>query len=209
MPAPTRTLGVRHLQLFRAALAAIAALMVTFSNDHSAQVGLAIFSGYAIASSLVLVLSAWLVYPEGKRWWVLVVGSFDFIAGMVAGVPSLRTDDMFFALVISWALVTGVFELAAGFRLKGYDGARDQIITGALGILLGILLLVIPAGFLQTYTIEEAGTFELTGIILGVGMFGGYAAIVAVLLGIAGLTPRPADAETTASVAEADRGGVS
>ncbi|REJ04116.1 acyl-CoA synthetase [Microbacterium bovistercoris] len=209
MPAPTRTFGVRHLQLLRAALAAVAALMVTFSNDHSAQVGLSIFSGFAIASALVLVLSAWLVYPEGKRWWVLTVGAFDFIAGMVAGVPSLRTDDMFFALLISWALVTGAFELAAGFRLKGYDGARDQIITGGLGILLGITLLVVPAGFLQSYTIAEAGTFQLTGIIIGVGLFGGYAAIVAVLLGIAGLTPRPVDAETPASVTEADRGGAS
>lgn len=209
MPAPTRTFGVRHLQLFRAALAAIAALMVTFSNDHSAQVGLSIFSGFAIASALVLALSAWLVYPEGRRWWVLTVGAFDFIAGMVAGIPTLRTDDMFFALVISWALVTGAFELGAGFRLKGYDGARDQIITGALGILLGIVLLIIPAGFLQSYTIVGAGTFQLTGIIIGVGLFGGYAAIVAVLLGIAGLTPRPADAETPASVTEADRGGVS
>jgi len=66
--------------------------------------------------------------------------------------------------------------------------------VGAFGILLAGALLLIPAGFLQEYTIDKAGTFLLSGIILGVGLFGGYAAIVAVFLGIAGLTPRRADA---------------
>lgn len=209
MTAPSRAFSVRHLQLARAVLAAIAAIMVTFSPDHSAALGLAIFSGFTITSALVLTLAAWLVYPTGRRWWVLVLGTFDFIAGMIAGIPMLRTDDMFFGLVITWAFVTGLVELLAGLRLRGYDGARDQVITGALGILLGLALLLVPAGFLQSYTIEEAGTFELTGIIMGVGIFGGYAAIVAVLLGIAGLSPRQA-AESPASVSTgADRGGVS
>ncbi len=52
----------------------------------------------------------------------------------------------------------------------------------------------------------------LSGIILGVGMFGGYAAIVAVFLGIAGLTPKQIDAATAASdsndsAAPAEHGG--
>ncbi len=79
-------------------------------------------------------------------------------------------------------------------------------------MLLGIVLLLIPAGFLQEYTIEKAGTFVLSGIILGVGMFGGYAAIVAVFLGIAGLTPKRVDAaaaatESNDSTAPAEHGG--
>ena len=73
--------------------------------------------------------------------------------------------------------------------------ATDAITVGALGVLLAVVLLLIPSGFVQEYTIEKAGTFELSGIILGVGMFGGYAAIVAVFLGIAGLTPKRADAD--------------
>jgi uncharacterized membrane protein HdeD (DUF308 family) len=209
MTAPSRTFHVRHLQLARAVLAAIAAIMVTFSPNHSAALGLAIFSGFTITSALVLTLAAWLVYPTGRRWWVLLVGTIDFIAGMIAGIPMLRSDDMFFALVISWALLSGLVELLAGLRLRGYDGARDQVITGSLGILLGLALLLVPAGYLLNYTIEEAGTFELTGIILGVGMFGGYAAIVAVLLGIAGLSPRQATESPAPVSTEADRGGVS
>ena len=55
--ASARTLDVRHLQLARAAFAAIAAIMVTFSPDHSSAVGLAVFSGFAIATGIVFAVA--------------------------------------------------------------------------------------------------------------------------------------------------------
>ncbi len=65
------------------------------------------------------------------------------------------------------------------------------------------LLFVQPAYALD-YTIEEARqTFTLTGVTIGVGIFGGYAAIIAVYLGIAGFSPR-AVADTTAAPASTD-----
>ena len=57
--------------------------------------------------------------------------------------------------------------------------------------MLGLALLLVPTQYALEYTIEDANaTFTLTGIIIGVGIFGGYAAIVAVYLGIAGFSPR-------------------
>jgi len=203
MPAPARTFSVRNVQLMRALFAAIAALMITFSSDHSAVVGLSVFSGFALATALVLLLSAWLVHPAGSRWPAIVLGLLSVVAGMATGIPVWRTNDAFFVIVAVWALATGVTELIVGIRARraGSDPtARDAIIVGCFGILLAVLLWVIPAGFAYDYTIDEAGTFELTGIILGVGMFGGYAALVAVFLGIAGLTPKKADAVAAASV---------
>lgn len=199
MSAPARTFTVRHVQLVRALLAAAAALMITFSPDHSAAVGLSVFSGFVIASALVLGLSAWLVHPAGRRWAPIALGLISLIAGMASGIPAWRTNDAFFAIVIGWALLTGLIELISGIRARrsGEASARDEITVGAFGILLGLLLIVIPAGFTQPYAIEGAGEFVLTGIILGVGMFGGYAAIVAVFLGIAGLTPKRAEAADT------------
>lgn len=191
MSAPTRTFTVRHIQLLRAAFAAIAALMVTFSSDHSAAVGLAVFSGFAIVTGFVLVLAAWLVAEPGQRWPYVLLAVIDGLAGMIAGIPLLRTEDMFFIIVITWALLSGVVEILVGLRGRRADDplARDQLLIGGLGILLAIALLLIPAGFSSEYTVDDAGTFQLTGIILGVGMLGGYAALIAVFLGIAGLTP--------------------
>lgn len=200
MSAPARAFTARHVQLLRALFAAAAAVMITFSPDHSAAVGLSVFSGFVLTTALVLILAAWLVFPAGQRWPSVVLALVGFVAGMAAGVPAWRTDDVFFVVVIAWAAATGIVELVVGLRARRSSdpAARDSITLGAFGLLLAVLLLAIPAGFVQPYAIDGAGEFELTGIILGVGMFGGYAAIVAVFLGIAGLTPQRADAVATA-----------
>ncbi|MFY9714456.1 MAG: acyl-CoA synthetase [Microbacterium sp.] len=218
MSAPARTFTVRNVQLIRALFAAAAALMITFSPDHSAAVGLSVFSGFAFVSAFVLVLAAWLAVPAGSRWSYLLLAALGFAAGMLSGIPPWRSDDLFFAVVSAWALISGGIELFAGIRARRTDDptARDSITVGAFGILLGILLLLVPAGLVQEYSIESAGTFELTGIILGVGMLGAYAAIVAVFLGIAGLSPRGqtsavdadiTEPDTSAAATPADRGG--
>lgn len=192
MPAPAHTFTVRHVQIARAALAAIAAVMITFSPDHSAQVGLAVFSGFVIAQAIVLILGAWLVAHAGDRWHYVLLGAIGLAAGMVSGFPTLRTAQMYFIVVIAWAVLAGVVELIAGIRSRrpGDPHGRDMMTVGVTTLLLAVALAVIPPTYSLAYTIEEAGSFTLTGIILGVGMFGAYAAIVAVFLAIAGFSPR-------------------
>jgi len=199
-----RTFEVRHLQLARAAIAAITAVMVTFSPDHSAAVGLAIFSGFAFLNALVLLIASRTTYPAGRRWPAVTLGVLSAIAGLAAGIAQLRTVPMFFVIVISWALATGIIETVAAARaLRGSrriqtaDAARsesrDGLTIGILTIVLGIALLLVPTQYALQYTIDEAdATFTLTGIIIAVGIFGGYAAIVAVYLAIAGFSPRKA-----------------
>lgn len=192
--ATSRTFEVRHLQFARAVLAAMAAIMITFTADHSAAVGLAVFSGFAIATALVLLVAAWLVYPSGSRGPVVLLGALTLVAGMLTGIPPLRTTTLFFVAVIVWAFVTGIVELVTGLRARrGRDPfARDAILIGAVTIALGVGLLLVNPGYSLEYVIREAGphAFTLTGITIGVGLFGGYAAIVAVFLGIAGFSPR-------------------
>ena len=112
--------------------------------------------------------------------------------GLLGGFPPLRTDTGFFVIVGAWALLSGLVELVAGIlaRKRSEAGARDVIITGALGLLLVVALLLVPINYSWGYSIEGAGDFTLTGIILGVGMLGAYGAIVAVFLAIAGSSPR-------------------
>ncbi len=182
----------RHVQFARAILAAIAALMVTFSPDHSAGVGLAVFSGFALATALVFFLAAWLAARAGGRWPFALLGLIAVVPGMLGGLPALRTTTMFFTLVIAWALVSGLAEFLLGLRARrlGDPAARDALTAGVLTLLLGIVLLLVPWTFSWDYTVEEAGEFTLTGIILGVGAFGAWAWIIAVYLAIAALSPR-------------------
>ncbi|GAA1642812.1 acyl-CoA synthetase [Microbacterium flavum] len=202
--APPRTLEVRHLQLVRALFAAIAAIMITFSADHSAQLGLAVFSGFAIATSLAFLLSAWLVFPAGSRAVPVLLGIVTGVAGMVTGIPPLRSTVLFFSVVIAWAAISGIIELVGGLRARRARDphARDGVLIGAVTIALALGLLVVNPGYDLHYVIDGAGEFALTGIAIGVGVFGGYAAIVAVFLGIAGFSPRPAPVDSEASTTE-------
>lgn len=200
------TMTARHVQLLRALFAAIAAVMITFSPDHSASIGLTVFSGFAIATAIVLVLSAWLARPAGQRGRVVLLAAVYLVAGMVAGVPQLRTTTALFVLLIAWGLLAGLVELLIGLADRRTEPviARDTIFVGALTIVLGLASIIVRPEYRLDYFIEDAGqTFTLTGTIIAVGLFGGYAAIVAAFLGIAGFSPRvaatpaPASAPTT------------
>jgi hypothetical protein len=124
----------------------------------------------------------------------------------------VRTITMFFVIVIGWALITGLIEGISGWRgmrraaasadpRTARSDARDGLVVGAVTVLLGLGLLLVPAQYALNYTITEAHqTFTLTGIAIAVGIFGGYAAIIAVYLGIAGFSPRrPAPAAADAA----------
>lgn len=200
------TMTARHVQLLRALFAAIAAVMITFSPDHSAEVGLAVFSGFAVTTAAVLGLAVWLVQPRGERGRIVLLAAVYLVAGVVSGLPQLRSTTMLFAVLIAWGLLAGLVEVVIGLveRRAGRETARDTIVAGALGLVLALAVLLVPAGYRLDYFIEDAGrSFTLTGTIIAVGLLGGYAAILAVWFGIAGLSPRAASALQTTS-ADAD-----
>lgn len=197
----SRALEPRHIQLARAAIAAIAAAMVTFTPDHSAPTGLAVFSGFTTTTGLVFLAGAWLVPATGRRTVPIVLGAFSLLAGMVSGVAAWRTTTMLFAAVIVWALAMGLVEGIDGWRRmrraspRSTDrtDARDALVVGAVTLALGAGLLLVNSRYALHYVIPEAGrSFTLTGTAIAVGIFGAYAAVVAVYLGIAGFSPRPA-----------------
>ncbi|UUT34272.1 hypothetical protein [Microbacterium elymi] len=121
-----RPFEVRHLQIARAAIAALAAAMITFSSDHSATLGLSVFSGFAITSAFVLFVAAWLVFPAGRRSAAVLLAVLDLAAGMVAGIGPIRSDGLFFGLVIGWGLATGVAEGVAGLRARRAAALGDD-----------------------------------------------------------------------------------
>jgi hypothetical protein len=192
-PSSERAFDVRHVQLARALFAALAAVMVTFSSDHSAPLGLGVFSGFALATGLVFALSVWLVHPRGERLIPALLAIVSIVAGMVASVGTWRTTGVFFGVVIAWALVSGAIELIGALRQRktiGAAGARDGVLIGILSLVLGVVLLLPIQQYALDYSIAGAGSFTLTGITIAVGLFGGYAAVVAVFLAIAGFSPR-------------------
>lgn len=194
----TPTFTVRNLALARAALAAIAAIMITFNSDHTAALGLATFSGFAIATSLVWAVAAWLVFGAGQRGVPILLAFVNFAAGLAASVELIRTPVGFFVIIISWAAITGIIELLWGLSMRKAgqrEAGRDAITQGAVSLALAVGTALVRVDYSLPYEIEEANLhLELTGVVIAVGLFGGYAAITAVFQAIAGLSPKPQNA---------------
>ena len=156
----------------RGLLALVPATVITFSPNHSAELGLLVFGVWAIVSGLLVgALSMRLVADRGIRSLFLVTAIVTVAAGLLAlsvpgGLPFLLY------LVSVWAAVTGFVELYAGIRARGRTpAARDWIAAGGFTALLAIVFLLLP---------PDAVT--------AVGLLGGYLVILGVYLVIGGFS---------------------
>ena len=188
--------------MLRALPAAVVALVITFSADHSAYLGLIALGAFAVFTGAILiggaVRGAYPRAPFGAQGALLIVGGAVALVFNDAGLP--------FLLVLTSIVlgVTGVIELVTGIRARGtLAGARDFIFVGGVSILAAVAVLLVPADFVDVITIPGKEVPPLTASIMVVGLLGAYAAIVAVYLVIAGLSLKWAPQASTAVVSEA------
>ena len=156
----------------RGLLALIPAAVITFSQNHSPELGLLVFGAWAIVSGLVVgALSLRLLDARGIRSLFVVNAVVTVTAGLLAvsmpgGLPFLLY------LVSVWAAVTGFVELYAGLRSRGRTpAARDWIAVGGFTAVLAIVFLLLPLD-----------------AVTAVGLVGGYLVILGVYLVIGGFS---------------------
>jgi len=196
------------LGLGRAIPAAVLAIVITFSADHSARLGLVAFGAYALASGLataIVVLTR--VAPGTVRLVVLCQAAVAVVTGGVAlAMPG--GGYAYFVLVLSgYAVVSGFLELYLGARswrrsstsltvLSSASSsvpppssapssvARDWVFVGALSVALAVIAFLIPANFNQPFSVEGISGAVTASVAL-VGVFGAYLAIISIFLAIA------------------------
>jgi len=187
-----------YVPLCRALPAAMLALVITFSADHSPELGLLTFGLFGVLSGLVVgALSFFTVAPGIERSLFLAQGALTLLAGAVALLVPEAGLGVFLVLVTAWAALTGFLELYVGFRTRGRHGAsRDWIFIGALTVVLAIIVLLVPPGFEEQFTGPDGVARVLSASVIVVGILGAYGAITAVYLIIGGLSlkwaPTPA-----------------
>lgn len=173
--------------LLRAATAAALALLVTFSADHSTRLGfvtLAVFG--AVTGGILIVGTVRGAYPRPLLLIgvVHVLGAVTALALLGAGVATLLF------LVSAFFAITGIAELVVGLRSRSNAAARDWIFVGALGAVLSVGALLVPADYDQAIVLSDPAKVvpDLTAATIVVGLLGAYWAIAAVYLVIAGLS---------------------
>lgn len=145
-----------------------------------------LFGVYAIVDGLVAIWTGFSRTKESARWWTfLVEGILNIGAGIAALVwPGLATL-VFIYIIASWAVITGVLEIAAAVRLR-HEITNEWFLAlgGLLSIGLGILLFLQPA----------AGSLAI------IWMIAGYALVFGILLVVLGIRLRnwnASDPDTT------------
>lgn len=158
--------------LARAVVALVVAAIITFSANHSAAVGLISFGGFAVVAGVVTAVGARAVTDRVVSSLMLAQGIFSVVAGVVALVLSASGLGVFLYTVSVWAALTGFCELYCGLRVRGRLAvSRDWVTVGGLTAVLAVVFLVIP-----------------TDAVLAVGLFGAYAVVIGVYLGIGAFT---------------------
>ncbi|WP_401000572.1 HdeD family acid-resistance protein [Agromyces sp. GXQ0307] len=184
--APERA-GAWLLPVTRGALAIVPSVVITFSQDHSAGFGLAVFGWWALVAGVVVgALSARLVADRTSRWVFVGNGVITAAAGLVAlqlaGTPSSGVAVFTYTVAV-WAALTGILELFVGVRGRGrVAAARDWLTVGGLTAVLALAFVLLP---LDPVT--------------AVGLLGAYLVVAGVLLVIGGLSLKWAATERTGS----------
>lgn len=106
-----------------------------------------LFGAYALLDGIFAVIVGIQQYGENKRWWAVVL---EGIAGIALGVLTWlwpgTTTTVLLAFIAAWAIMTGVFEIAAAIELrKVIEGEWMMILAGAASVLFGVLLILQPA----------------------------------------------------------------
>ena len=176
----------------RAIVALIVGFAITFTPAHSATFGLVAFGLFAVVEGAIVGAGALGDRTERRSRGLFVVqGILTVIAGIAALVLPEGGVHYFVWVVSAWAVVTGALELVSGIRARGRGAAaRDWMILGGLTLVLAVAFLLVPPDYSQTLGGIEQIKGELTASVVLVGMFGAWAIVAGVLLGIAAVSAR-------------------
>jgi uncharacterized membrane protein HdeD (DUF308 family) len=132
--------------LIRGVLAIIFGIIAIGWPGHALLALVLVFGAYAFVDGIFTIVAAFRSAARHAHWIALLLeGILGVIVGLIAFFDP-RIAILAFAYVVGfWAIVTGVLELFAAFRLRRELGGEILLILGGLAsVLFGILLLVFP-----------------------------------------------------------------
>lgn len=121
-----------------------------------------LFGAYALVDGVFALVAAVRAAEAHERWWLFVL---EGLAGIVVGIitfiwPGITALVLLY-LIAWWALITGVFEIAAAIRLRKQIRQEWTLVLGGLAsVVFGLLLFYRPgAGALAVVWL--IGTYAL------------------------------------------------
>jgi uncharacterized membrane protein HdeD (DUF308 family) len=127
-----------------------------------------LFGAYALLDGIVSLTTAMRTGVHGEHWWALI---FEGLAGVGAAIvtmlwPTITLLALIY-IIAAWAIMTGIFEIAAGIRLRKHIANEWLwILAGLASLVFGVMLFAWP----------------MTGAVVVAWWIGGYALIFGILM---------------------------
>ena len=126
--------------LIRGILAIIFGVIAFTQPTTTALALVYVFGIYAIAEGILNIWAA-LSGKADSRFWYIIWGLISIIAGIIAFANPILTGLTLVIVIGAWAIVTGIFEIIAGIKLRDeIEGEFWLILGGILSVIFGILI---------------------------------------------------------------------
>ena len=127
-------------------VAAIIFGVLALANPGIALVTLVLLWGiYALVDGVLAIAAAVMGGNPMPRWWLAIVGLAGIGAGIMTFVYPSITAFVLLIFIAVWAIVLGIFQIYGAIKLrKEIEGEWFLILSGALSVLFGLLLLARP-----------------------------------------------------------------
>ncbi len=128
-------------------LAAIVFGILAWTWPGVTLITLVLFWGaYALVDGVASLVEGWQAKDSGKPMWqIVLIGVIGIAAGIFTFVQPGVTAVALLILIAAWAIVHGVFEIAAAIRLrKEIKNEWLLILSGVISVVFGGLLIANP-----------------------------------------------------------------
>ena len=125
-------------------LAAVVFGLLTFFLPGITLVTLVLlFGAYALVDGIFNLIAFFRV--ASHQWALLIEGVIGIIAGVITFAWPAITAIVLLYVIAFWAILTGIFEIIAGIRLrKVITNEWLLLVMGVLSLLFGLLILFAP-----------------------------------------------------------------
>ncbi|HYM70036.1 MAG TPA: HdeD family acid-resistance protein [bacterium] len=130
----------------RGVVAILFGLVALFDSGIALYALVILFGAYALVDGVFNVIAAVRAAENHQRWgWLVFSGFAGILAGLVTFLWPNITALILLYVIAYWAIVTGILELIAGFRLRGHVANEWALLLGgAASIVFGVILIVHP-----------------------------------------------------------------
>ena len=127
-----------------------------------------LFGAFALVDGVTRLSAGFRALRDERRWWALILqGLLGIATALVTLFVPLATALALLWVVAAWAVVSGGFEIAAAIRLRReIRGEWLLVLSGALSLFLGLMLVLMPGIGLLTLAWMVGAYLLASGLVL-------------------------------------------